>query len=60
MHDRRTMAAVVIILIENTDQDHCMPRREIERRLLEDYEISIRRKTFGLIIRDIQEFGILP
>lgn len=57
MHDRRTMAAVVIILIENTDQDHCMPRREIERRLLEDYEISIRRKTFGLIIRDIQEFG---
>lgn len=57
MHDRRTMAAVVIILLENTDQDHCMPRKEIERRLLEDYEISIRRKTFGLIIRDIQEFG---
>lgn len=57
MHDRRTMVAVVSILIKNTDQDHCMPRREIERQLFEDYEISIRRKTFGLIIRDIQEFG---
>ncbi|MDY3235201.1 MAG: WYL domain-containing protein, partial [Erysipelotrichaceae bacterium] len=57
MHDRRTMVAVVSILIENTDQDHCMPRREIERRLLEDYGISIKRKTFSLIIRDIQEFG---
>lgn len=57
MHDRRTMVAVVNILTENTDQDHCMPRREIERRLLEDYGISIKRKTFSLIIRDIQEFG---